>query len=77
MCTWTHVYPDTRAGALGALAWMSNLKLRGARAFPDPVVEGVWGVDLKDGRRAIVYLAGYKDPWGTRRTHNDFEVEGE
>lgn len=69
-------YPDTSAGALQYLKDDSKgLNLTGAKVFPDPVVHGVWGVDLTDGRRVIVYLAGYPDPWGESRKYNDFEVE--
>jgi hypothetical protein len=69
-------YPDTAKGAIQCLRDDSRgLNLTGAKAFPDPSVEGVWAVDMKDGRRAIVYLAGYRDPWGEPRKYNDFEVE--
>ena len=47
-------------------------------ARPDPTVYGVWEVKHPkndDGHRSIVYLAGYKDPWGKTREHNDWETD--
>jgi len=71
-------YPDARQGALDCLRNESDLPMGTVvNCFPDPVVEGVWAVDFKDGRRAIVYLGGYKDPLGYVRKGNDFEVEDE
>jgi len=70
------LYSDSAGGAIQYLKENSQgLNLRGANAFPDPVVEGVWAVDLKDGRRVIVWLAGYPDVLGYIRKDNDFEVE--
>jgi hypothetical protein len=38
-------------------------------------VTGVWKVTTKRWpEQAIVYLAGYRDPLGKIREHNDFEV---
>jgi hypothetical protein len=55
---------------------MSTLKnLQGATGRPDPSVQGVWEVRTKDGVRAIVYLAGYREPMGNVRATNDFEVD--
>jgi hypothetical protein len=70
-------YPDTSAGALAYLGEDSTLDLEGATARPDPAVEGVWEVTMpaENGRRAIVYLAGFRTPWGEARLWNDFEVE--
>ncbi len=71
-------YPDTSAGAIHYLRDDSTLShLDSASAKPDPSVRGVWMVvsDKAPWRRAIVYLAGYRDPFGTIRDHNDFEVE--
>lgn len=70
-------YPDTEEGAISYLRDDAALDLDGATARPDPSVEGVWEVTLESGRRAIVYLAGYEDPWGRERDWNDFEVEDE
>ena len=74
---WTLVqlYPDTAAGALACLRDDSRLKLAGATAEPDPAVKGVWRVTTAGGLRAIVYLAGYRDPFGDVRVTNDFETE--
>ncbi len=75
----TKKHPDTSAGAIQSLKEQSDLKTEGATARPDPSVEGVWMVTLpkEGGRKAIVYLAGYKEPAGSARKHNDFEVEDE
>lgn len=72
---WTHKYPNAPEGAIRYLSEDSDLDLDGATAIPDPHVSGVWLVRMTDGRRAIVYLAGYPDPFGREREHNDFEVE--
>lgn len=70
-------YKDSEHGAIQYLRDDAALDLDGATARPDPSVEGVWEVTLRDGRRAIVYLAGYRDPWGRERQWNDFELEEE
>lgn len=71
-------YPDSPEGAVQCLRDMSSgLNLQGATARPDPSVQGVWQVTMKGGQRVIVYLGGYKDPFGNVRTSNDFEVEDE
>jgi hypothetical protein len=72
-------FPDTAQGAIDALLDMSVFKREEVTgAIPDPSVEGVWLVRLKlkwdpDTNGAIVFLAGYRDPWGQVRAHNDFE----
>jgi hypothetical protein len=69
-------YSDTRAGVLQYLRDDSSLDLRPTNIRSvsiDNQVEGVWEVMLSDCQ-VIVYLAGYKDPWGRTRTENDFEV---
>jgi hypothetical protein len=69
-------YPDSSEGAKQALADMSVFSLNQMTgAVADPEVEGVWKVYLKDEmfQFAIVYLAGYKDPFKKLRTTNDFE----
>lgn len=73
---WTLVqlYPDTEAGALACLREDSQLLLAGATAKPDPYVQGVWEVTTAGSLRVIVYLAGYRDPFGDVRASNDFEV---
>lgn len=72
-------YPDSQDGAVACLKEMSTLKTKGATARPDPSVQGVWLVTLpaEGGRRAVVYLGGYRDPMGQVRPNNDFEVEDE
>ena len=71
----THVYPDTRAGVLAYLeqAHGTPQDLAQAIVWPDPEVRGVWKVRLVSGIEVIVYLAGYPDPWGVLREHNDHE----
>jgi hypothetical protein len=75
------VYPDTSAGAIECLRDESALVLTGKMdCCPDPYVVGVWevrskGIDEDQNWRVIVYLKGYKDPWGQVRTENDFEAE--
>jgi len=68
-------YPDTAGGAIACLQSDSTLDVKEATARPDPSVEGVWEVRCPNGDRAIVYLAGYKDPFGQIRSRNDFEAE--
>jgi hypothetical protein len=72
-------FPDTAQGAKAALAMMTDMvskELDQFLFFPDPSVDGVWGADNPNGTRIIIYLAGYKTPFGKSRKHNDFE-EGE
>lgn len=74
----THVFPDTREGALSYLALDSALNLMDAHVYPDPVVKGVWAVETPADptiTRAIVYLAGYEKVMGEMRTVNDYECE--
>lgn len=69
----TTKYPDTLSGARQYLA-DAGLRMTGKeRGQCDPQVEGVWQVTLSDYATAVVYLAGYRDPWGRRREVNDFE----
>ncbi len=72
-------YPDSAEGAIACLTELSTYKTKGATVRPDPSVQGVWQVTMpaEQGRRAIVYLAGYRDPWGKVRPNNDFESEDE
>jgi len=54
-----------------------KLDLATCKFMADPSVEGVWAIDsMKMGIRVIVYLGGYKDPWGRVRDGNDFEEGG-
>lgn len=71
-------YPDTAIGAKQALADMSVFTLEQmGRCQPDPYVVGVWKIMLNDpcSTFAIVYLAGYNDPFGSVRLTNDFESD--
>ena len=75
-------YPDTKAGVIAMLASDSNIPrdvLKRARVTPDDWVEGVWHlewdepVDEEGLVECIAYLAGYPEPGGRIREHNDFE----
>ncbi|MAJ90030.1 MAG: hypothetical protein CMD08_01995 [Flavobacteriales bacterium] len=77
------VFPDSKAGVLDLLREESNINMpednNQVNVVPDPWVEGVWKVDIdpkiNDGDNvAIVYLAGYADPWGIKRIVNDWEL---
>lgn len=76
------VYPDTKDGVIQFMndpnevnrGLVKKLNLPECNIHPDPSVEGVWAIDSPDGTRVIVYLGGYKDPWGQIRPYNDFEV---
>lgn len=74
------VHPDTFQGALQVLKDLTNLNFTGSETGrPDPVIHGVWQVDL-DARLnggsdcAIVFLAGYANSSGLTREMNEFEV---
>ena len=76
------VYPDTKAGVLSLLREESTFNIPESdddvEVECDGFVKGVWSVkldpDLNDGDSiVIVYLAGYTDPWGTKRIENDWE----
>ena len=70
-------FPDTGEGAIACLQEESVLELLAGdpevTTKPDPSVEGVWLVSNKNWK-AIVYLGGYKDPFGKIREDNDFEI---
>lgn len=72
-------YPDSKEGAVQMLRDDTRLKLSDKpRGRSDPYVEGVWLISLdpteNDGNDCvIVYLAGYRDPFGRIRERNDFE----
>lgn len=77
------VYPDSRAGVVEYMQYgydkrfLKKLDLPTCKIHADPSVEGVWAVDsMASGFRCIIYLAGYKDPWGKIRDHNDNEEGG-
>lgn len=77
----TPVYPNSAEGAKQALKELSVYTTADlTTATQDPSVEGVWKVNHSAAAIAkygtdfsIVYLAGYKGPWGDKRTFNDFE----
>lgn len=75
-------FPDTAQGAVDYLKSDSQpgfLRELGigkpyTKIRQDPSVEGVWAIDnYRDGIRVVVYLGGYKDPWGKTREYGDFE----
>lgn len=71
-------FPDTADGALAAIKYLAVARLveeyRDAKMTADPSAEGVWAADLPDGRRVIVYLAGYPETrGGALRRMSDFE----
>ena len=77
-------YPDTVQGAKQCLKdlsdpyWAPPELIDSAIAQIDPQVKGVWLLKnvskFKGEENAIVYLAGYEDPFGRVRKMNDFEV---
>jgi hypothetical protein len=74
------VYPNTRNGVLEYMqygynkSFLRKLDLPTCKVHADPQVDGVWAVDsMASGFRCIIYLAGYNDPWGQKRTNNDNE----
>lgn len=73
--TATKKHPDTKQGAIDYLREESTLDLSGdIHGKPDSSVEGVWMLwNHEKSWTAIVYLAGYKDPFGHIRESNDFE----
>jgi hypothetical protein len=78
-------YPDSKAGVIAFLndpkevqqRFTKSLDLPTCNIHADPSVVGVWAVDsMKIGVRVIIYLGGYKDPFGKIREGNDFEEGG-
>jgi len=76
-------FPDSKQGIISFLkdpkevqqSFTKKIDLDTCKIFPDPSVAGVWGVDsMKTGNRIVIYLGGYKDPFGDLRNHNDFET---
>jgi hypothetical protein len=76
-------FPDNEQGAIQALLSMADPReiksTNIAKANPDPQVEGVWEILFKKpipggDTKAIVYLAGYPDPFGKIRAYDDFET---
>jgi hypothetical protein len=77
----THVFPDTKEGALASFIkgankrFVKKMDLPNCLVHADPQVEGVWAIDnFKTGVRVIIYLAGYREPGGRiRGPFDDFE----
>lgn len=76
-------YSDTKKGVIAMLADVSDIPravLERAKIYPDNWAEGVWHlewskpIEEEDGLvECIAYLAGYPEPGGRVREHNDFE----
>jgi hypothetical protein len=77
------IFPNTIEGVKDMLkvnadkSWLKRVDLESCTFRHDPSVDGVWEVKMKNGKRIIAYLAGYKDPWGKKRDTNDFESDYE
>lgn len=74
------VHPDTRDGVMAMLSTNFDAPDCGwakCEYQPDPMVQGVWLVTAKSGGQCIAYLAGYPDPNGNLRPHNDAEFTWE
>lgn len=75
-------FPDTSAGAVECLLSMADTSIKANNiraAYPDPQVDGVWEILFKTpilggDTKAIVYMAGYREPNGEIRRDNDFET---
>lgn len=69
--------PDSPSGALRAIESELGIGLSEAdgdvRATPDPHVEGVWKIEVPDGRAFVVELAGYPDVFGRTRERTTVE----
>ena len=75
------VYTDNAQGAVEFIIKESVLRLsERTTCIPDPVVAGVWKItnliELDNSLlvSAIIYMAGYPDPFKCIRQTNDFEV---
>ena len=69
-------FPDTANGAIDYLKKNATIEMKGAKAFADPQVDGVWKVTHPHDEKyeySIVYLKGYREPLGNIRRENDFE----
>lgn len=73
----TKRYPDTAKGAAACHLDLSTATLPDGEWRPDPHVYGCWGFFPERGSDpvAIVWLAGYEDPWGRTRERNDFDED--
>lgn len=69
-------YPDTELGVIEFVQefFDPSINLKQPKIEPDPEIQGVWKVET-DSYRAIVYLKGYKEPFGNIREYNDFEIQ--
>jgi len=78
------LYTDSIEGCKDFVKHETVYKLdKNTKFEADPYVEGVWRIsDLKcvsnhshhrENHTIIIYMAGYKDPWGQLRESNDFE----
>lgn len=72
----TKVYPDSPEGVQAFLTDFTTISvydMEHSMVASDPEVSGVWQVLFPDKSHAIIYLAGYPDPYGNVRSENDFE----
>lgn len=73
---WTTKRPDTEAGARQAFEDATGTRATSGAVFtPDPAVAGVWAVKnaWEHGGDAILYMAGYSNPWGVTRESSDVD----
>jgi hypothetical protein len=57
--------------------YAAKFDIMNCKIHRDPSVEGVWAVDNPAKHlRLVIYMAGYRDPFGKVRTMNDFEEGG-
>lgn len=69
-------YPDTPNGARKFVEVETPKSRENIKHLEaDPWVDGVWKVTFKNPNDPdmIIYMGGYKDPYGTVRCWNDFE----
>lgn len=69
----TKVYSNDVQGVALFIKQQTTITSDISRIKADPLVEGVWRTDHENGDSFVVYLAGYKDPFGNVRPFNDFE----
>jgi hypothetical protein len=77
-CPWDKIFPDTEKGAMDYLKaeCREETNFKDAKVICDPYVNGVWKIHLpheKEDNTFIIYLKGYKNPWGQERDMNDWE----
>ena len=73
-------YEDSKEGVLRFTQFemdkrlVAKLDLPNCKIHRDPEVEGVWAIDnVEKNIRVVVYMAGYREPFGNIRDMNDFE----